>query len=444
MHYIARIFVLLTVAIAMAAEAGDFAGGDGSQGSPWQIATPEHLDNVRYHLNDHFELINDIDLSGTIYSQGSGWVPIGSCGYSAGGNCSEFGFTGFLDGNTHTIHGLYIDRERAEVGLFGSLQSGAVVTDLNLSGVNISVGGDDNHYVGALAAVAVESEIFNVSVDGVVTGFSHAGGLIGQMTGGFGQDLHADVIVSGQDNAGGLIGVINDGAFPDEALINRTSASGDVGGRLSVGGLVGSTFLGSVITRSSAYGNVSSTSHQAGGLVGAMLTDSEARFVFAAGEVESLHNGAGGLVGWLNRSDLSDCYATGDVRADNSAGGLVGVQDVGSVLNCYSVGEVGSFGEDGNGIGGLIGGRSGGSVENSFWDTDASGMDVSAGGTGVTTSAMLDTETFTDVGWDFDDVPVWTSGLAGEGDSCPMLTDLPEDPPPCDVIFSASFSVPAG
>ncbi len=444
MRSVITIFIAtLLVSVMLSAHGSGFAGGDGSAESPWQIAEPEHLNNIREHPDDHFELVSDIDLTGTVYSLGSGWVPIGGCDYGAGGGCLEPGFTGLLDGNTHTIHGLYINRERADVGLFGALQDGAVVTDLHLTGVDITAGVDGNNYVGALAGVSLESEIFNVSAQGVVSGFSMAGGLIGQMIGGFGQDLHADVEVRGQDNAGGLIGSMNDGAYEEEARLNRASASGDVSGRLSAGGLIGSTFLGSVITRSSADGNVSSTSHQAGGLVGAMLTDSEARFVFAAGDVESLENSAGGLVGWLNRSDLSNCYAAGDVRADHSAGGLLGSQSVGSVLNCYSIGEVGYLGEDGNAIGGLIGGRSGGSVENSFWDVDASGMDVSDGGTGVTTSAMLDTETFTDVGWDFDDVPVWTSGLSGDGGSCPWLTEVAQYPPPCDEIFTASFSAPS-
>ena len=433
------IFVLFVIPVALDIQAGDFAGGDGSPESPWQIAEPEHLDNIRHHLSDHFELAGDIELSGTVYSQGSGWMPIGACDYGAGGNCAEPGFTGSLDGNTHTIHGLHIDRERDDVGLFGALQSGAVVTDLNLTGVNITVGVDGNNYVGVLAAVAVDSEIFNVSADGVVAGFSMAGGLIGQMTGGFGQDLYAAVDVSGQYNVGGLIGVINDGAFPDETRINRVSAEGQITGRMSVGGLVGTTFSGTKITRASAQGLVSSTNGQSGGLVGAMM-QSEAKFVRAEGDVESLQNIGGGLVGWMNNSIISNCYATGAVRADNSAGGLVGFQEGGSVSNCYAIGEVGYLGEDGNAIGGLIGGRTSGSVEDSFWDIVASGMDESAGGTGVTTADMLTIETFTDAGWDFDDAPVWSTGLSGQGRSCPWLTEVAPFPPPCDEVFSASFS----
>ena len=433
------IFVLFVIPFALDVQAGDFAGGDGSPESPWQITEPEHLDNIRHHLSDHFELVGSIDLSGTVYSQGSGWLPIGSCSYGAGG-CLDPGFTGLLDGNTHTIHGLYIDRQRADVGLFGSLQSGAVVTDLNLTGVNISVGGGGNDFVGALAGVAFDSEIFNVSVEGIVSGFNHAGGLIGQMTGGFGQDLHADVVVSGLDNTGGLIGVMNDGAYLEEAMINRSSATGEVSGRTSVGGLVGSTFSGALIMRSSAMGNVSSTSHQAGGLVGAMLTDSEAHYVRAGGKVESLENSAGGLIGWLNRGELSNCYATGKVRGDNSVGGLVGSQSVGSVLNCYAIGKVSFLGEEGNAIGGLIGGRTAGSVHQSFWDTEVSGTDLSDGGWGVTTAEMLTSETFSDVGWDFDDLPVWSIGDSGHGRSCPWLAEVPEYPPPCDGIFAAGFS----
>jgi len=52
---------------------GGFAGGDGSAGSPYQIATAGQLAEVQNYLDSHFILNNDIDLGGI-----TNWEPIGS------------------------------------------------------------------------------------------------------------------------------------------------------------------------------------------------------------------------------------------------------------------------------------------------------------------------------------------------------------------------------
>ncbi len=82
-----------------------FAGGDGSEGDPYQIATAPQLDEIRNHLeaNNHFKLIADIDLTeylsedGAGYNDGEGWVPVGEH-YDS--------FNGKLDGNGFKIMNL--------------------------------------------------------------------------------------------------------------------------------------------------------------------------------------------------------------------------------------------------------------------------------------------------------------------------------------------------
>jgi hypothetical protein len=46
-------------------------------------------------------------------------------------------------------------------------------------------------------------------------------------------------------------------------------------------------------------------------------------------------------------------------------------------------------------------GSNDGPVNNSFWDVNSSGQEVSDGGTGKTTAEMQTMSTFTDAGWDF-------------------------------------------
>jgi len=115
-------------------------------------------------------------------------------------------------------------------------------------------------------------------------------------------------------------------------------------------------------------------------------------------------NRTGGLTGVNSRgSIIEDCYATGNVSAKNKVGGLVGdnvfySEYGGYIARCYSTGHV-----TGNG-GGLIGyNYRGGITYDSYWDINTSGKSSSKGGTGKTTTQMIQQATF--VNWDF--VEVW-------------------------------------
>jgi len=106
---------------------------------------------------------------------------------------------------------------------------------------------------------------------------------------------------------------------------------------------------------------------------------------------------AGGLVGNNNRP-VTNCYASGDVLADEYVGGLIGYNTA-AVANCYSTGAVWTLSY--LYAGGLVGYGNSSNVQNSFWNTEASGLLTSRGGTGKDTAALQRQTTFTDVGWDF-------------------------------------------
>jgi len=113
----------------------------------------------------------------------------------------------------------------------------------------------------------------------------------------------------------------------------------------------------------------------------------------------------GGLVGDLsNGSKLSDCYATGDVNGDSTfggVGGLVGNSADAEISTSYSVGTVV---DSGSTPGGLIG-RTSGTVTDSYWDIEASGVSSSDGGTGLTTSEMQGSSAQSNMtGFDFNSV----------------------------------------
>jgi len=52
---------------------GQFGGGQGTEQDPWQIATADHLDNIRYHLENHFIQTADIDLGVPPWNENEGW-----------------------------------------------------------------------------------------------------------------------------------------------------------------------------------------------------------------------------------------------------------------------------------------------------------------------------------------------------------------------------------
>jgi len=138
----------------------------------------------------------------------------------------------------------------------------------------------------------------------------------------------------------------------------------NVTGRDNVGALVGSNYEGTV------------------------------RDSYSTGSVAG-DNVVGGLVG-LNGGTIANCYATGSVTGNREVGGLVGYDYRGTIANCYATGSV-----TGNlAVGGLVGDDYyRGTARDSFWDTETSGQDTSAGGTGKTTAQMHDIATFTGAGW---------------------------------------------
>lgn len=179
-----------------------FAGGLGIIGNPYIIATPEHLNNMRYYDYKYFILSNDIDMTeatdvgGAYWNGGAGWEPIG--------------FTNTLhihfEGNGHTIIGLTINRpEQSFVGLFGTIAS-ASIKNLNLDCVNIT--GASN--CGGIAGMC-GGEITNCTVTGNVSGMAVSsdgvGGIVGYMKGDISYCTNM-VEVSSSSYMGGIAGIV--------------------------------------------------------------------------------------------------------------------------------------------------------------------------------------------------------------------------------------------
>jgi uncharacterized repeat protein (TIGR02543 family) len=333
----------------------EFAGGSGTMEDPYLIATVDHLNNVRNHLDKHFMQTADLDLSG--YRSGSGWVPIGT---------SAAPFTGTYNGNGYTISNLFIAQEgnsgayTVRAGLFGTTEVTAGISNLSLESVDVT----GCYYVGGLVGFN-RGEITNVSVSGKVTGELDTGGLAGYNNGPItgsvftGDVTSTDKIEYGQWT-GGLVGY-NSGAITDCWASATVVSEGT-----DAGGLIGENLEAGIITESFSAGSVTAGSY------------------------------TGGLVG-TNSGEITACYSicTVNCYGYSDVGGLVGANS-GPITDSFAAGKVEGSTYD---VGGLVGDTFPETVARCYWDTETSGQSTSDGGTGKTTAEMKQLATFEN--WDF-------------------------------------------
>jgi PKD repeat protein len=315
-----------------------FSGsGSGTEADPYQITDVNELQEMNDDLTAHYILMSDINASDTVnWNSGKGFEPIGDM-YWEGGDLIDERFTGSLDGKNYTISNLYINRNKDNIGLFGSTFS-SINEIKNIKLVNVDIEG--RNFVGALIGSS-DHKITNCHSSGFVesTQSSTLGGI------------------------GGLIGY----AYSD---VTQSSSSCNVDGYLRVGGLIGCNC--GILDKSYSTGPVHAKTGIVGGLVGDNDGDS------------------------YNAQTIRNSYSSSDVSCDTTSeevGGLVGRSNNKLVENCYSTGTISA-----SNCGGLIG-KNTGDVFNSYWDIDTSGITNSDGGTGLTTEEMETQSNFNN--WNF-------------------------------------------
>ncbi len=369
----------------------EFAGGDGSAPNPYLVETAVQLNNVRNHLDKHFEQIADIDLSE--FSENQGWNPIGS---------EQSPFTGSYNGENFEINNLYLNRPGSDYqGLFGHTGDNVLLRNIILVAVDIT----GNTYVGGLVGrqgIQFESGddwIENCRVSGSVYGtststYGYIGGLVGMNYYGTITNCQSSVNVTSEGSrVGGLVGHSSPGGTIEDCL-----ATGDVEGADCVGGLAGSN--AQRISYCYATGKVTGDM-RAGGLVGSNFSAGRIKESYATGNVTAHSANAGGLAG-TNSAVIENCYANGSVSCPGErAGGLTG-SNTKTITNSYAVGSV----SGGELTGGLVGSRETGgtygTVASSYYDEDTTGQEDNGIGYPRSTAEMKQKSTFQ--GWDFDQV----------------------------------------
>ena len=303
-----------------------------------------------------YELIRDLDFNNDAsyrsIANKARWTVADYSGDTDRGWISEDvsrTLTSTFNGNGFTIANLQIYAPASRVhGLIEFLNTDAHITDVGLLNIRIVSLGNS----GGLCA-------YNL---GIVSN-SYVTGTI-EATGG-----SAEGILYG----GGMLAALNEGT------ILNSRASGKISSQraINVGGLVGLNHTGLIINSRAAA--VVTVAGSAGGLVG----QSNGRIInsYATGEVRTTGDRAGGLVG-DNRGQIINSYAAADVFGANQVGGLIGTGGV--VTDSYAVGAVNGSGRE---VGGLVGAANS-AVDYSYWDTDTSDQNSSAGGLGQTTRQL--------------------------------------------------------
>ncbi len=232
-----------------------------------------------------YVLTADIELSGS-------WVPMS--------------FTGFFDGDGHTISGIVITADEAEIGFFTNL-SEAVVQNLRLEGSIDLTTTSNNARVGGLAGRSTKSDIENVDVDMSIlavstNGVGFLGGLFGQSEGNrVVRSSFTGTIEATHFTVGGLIGLSDDPTA--EQWIYQSAVTATI----------------------TVVGGEQSAS---GGFIGRMGNNRMTIEQSVADVVLSGPGYVGGFVGYLGSGRIEDSLALGTVEATSAflvhAGGFIG------------------------------------------------------------------------------------------------------------------------
>ena len=289
--------------------AAAFAGGRGTAEDPYLIADGAQLARFAAIVNgtDGMArntaacgkltadiLLNDISDWENWNESTEGlnsWTPIGSITYR---------FSGTLDGDGHSVSGIYINITADYQGLVGFLDNGGTLQNLGVKASYIK--GD--WYVGGVCGWNYDGTVNNCYNTGKVTGSNDVGGVCGL-------------------NFGNVTNCYN---------------SGTVAGSSQVGGVCGMNMMGSVTNCYNA-GNVTGTGEHVGGVCG--QNNATVTNCYNTGSVTG-SNDVGGVCG-RNDGTVTNCYYQKDMAAGGINGSDAAGQAEAKTADEFQSGEVASL-----------------------------------------------------------------------------------------------------
>lgn len=300
--------------------------GKGMADDPYLISTASQLKAFAYnlylgHSDIHGKLTRDITLNDRLKIENDSlvcdtealeeWISVAE-------DDGTYNFTGTLDGDGHTISGLY--------SLHGGLIdiNHGVIKNLSLTNAYIN---PDRYYAGGIAN-SNYGTIYNCSMDGAIV---------------------AKQKVSGSpwtaSDIAGIAGINNKGT------ISHCTNYADVISRLNnyIGGIT--TENSGSVTYCSNSGKIVAMS-QAGGIVSDMQDGGSISHCYNAGDVvysddykdDVMGYDMGGICGnpGYNSTTITYCYNAGDIYATSQSGGIGGYSSngAGRVSHCFNVGNI--------------------------------------------------------------------------------------------------------
>ncbi len=386
-----------------------FAGGHGTEESPYLIASPAHLlelrdlidsDEYDAYCDKHYLQVADLDFA----NFNNGMIRV------IGTEENQI-FKGVYDGGNFKIQNGAITRSYNRVGLFGS-SSGATFKNIIFENCNIPDGDRSVGYVvglaqagttidnchvfggtatstwtgiGSIAGEMKESSLSNCTSSATIQGsngtkYSGAGGIVGYIDKGI--STVSDCTFSGKvvalyneqypttraHNVGGIVGNIWD----SPSVVSNCQFTGSLSGRAGyMGGIVG--HCSSAATIDNCHANASAkiegskealdTALAIGGIVGGWEINAlvgEIRKCSFAGTVKGSHSGIGGIIGYAEGpAKVLDCAVLNGAKIEGpgfAVGGIVGNSmyktATGMVRNCSVTGATISSSEWG--VGGIV------------------------------------------------------------------------------------------
>lgn len=285
----------------------DFAGGDGTQSSPYLIANARQLCNVAGVYGEstldvtYFVLCNDIDMKDV-----TEW-------YSIGNGLDGYGYANVInfDGRGKSVSNFKNTSTGNYMGSFFGILHGTLK---NITFNDITIDNSQNCVGGITCwAGANNTEIWSTMENVHINGGS--------------------IMQTATQQVGGLAGKARNATFTDcsvsDVTITSTTTTASGSSDQGYGGIAGWSYNSSY-TRCSFDGSLTSA-RLAGGIVGygstgTVITDCTSAGSITA-EVQNGRNGeaAGGIVGWLTNTTLSGCSSTASVSGKNNCiGGIVG------------------------------------------------------------------------------------------------------------------------
>ena len=314
--------------------ADSYAGGDGSEENPYQIATAEQLALLAYETNNetggdaHYILTNDICLGG-----GDFWEPIGKLiAMDDDYPC----FTGVFNGNGHTISEMLVS-DCYYSGLFGRTR-GATIENVNIQRSTI-VGG---YQSGLIAGYIKNTDINNCIVQGsIMESPQMAGGIVGYCrneeseTSNIINCIHNIATIFGGTYTGGIVGASEgNGTLRIEGCINY----GEIIGHIMAGGILGN---------------------------GSADINNCSNHCIIYPENDSDYLVAGGIAGQAGNSKITNCYNFEPINGGH-VGGICGNATMTEIVCCGNQGDVHGYTYDNELtlVGGISG--SGGAISDCF------------------------------------------------------------------------------